>query len=155
MLIAIVLDRPLAEAKALVEALDAFIQAITRIMQDKQNHPVIAQMIRPSVSDDLPPAGIPIQWTLMATERKIASLPSTMTQGFAGRIKKPSPRDLKTNMNATDSTERSNVLWETQAPRPHGEALPNLSMLPVPIVPETCKLLMRDLRTTKQQESHQ
>ena len=56
MLIAIVLDRPLAEAKALVEAPDAFIQAITRIMQDKQNHPVIAQMIRPGVSDDPPPA---------------------------------------------------------------------------------------------------
>ena len=34
----------------------AFIQAITRIMQDKQNHPVIAQMIRPGVSDDPPPA---------------------------------------------------------------------------------------------------
>ena len=47
---------PLAEAKALVEAPDAFIQAITRIMQDKQNHPVIAQMIRPGVSDDPPPA---------------------------------------------------------------------------------------------------
>ena len=53
MLIAIVLDRPLAETKALVEAPDAFIQAITRIMQDKQNHPVITQMIRPGVSDDL------------------------------------------------------------------------------------------------------
>ena len=50
MLIAIVLDRPLVEAKALVEAPDAFIQAITRIMQDKQNHPVIAQMIRPGVT---------------------------------------------------------------------------------------------------------
>ena len=46
MLIAIVLDRPLVEAKTLVEAPDAFIQAITRIMQDKQNHLVIAQMIR-------------------------------------------------------------------------------------------------------------
>jgi len=56
MLIAIVLDRPLAEAKALVEAPDAFIQAITRIMQDKQNHPVIAQMIRPVVNDDPPPS---------------------------------------------------------------------------------------------------
>ena len=55
MLIAIVLDKPLAEAKALVEAPDAFIQAITRIMQDKQNHPVIAQMLKPGVSDDLPP----------------------------------------------------------------------------------------------------
>ena len=56
MLIAIALDRPLAEAKALVEAPDAFIQAITRIMQDKQNHPVIARIIRPGVSDDPPPA---------------------------------------------------------------------------------------------------
>ena len=56
MLIAIVLDRPLVEAKALVEAPDAFIQAITRIMQDKQNHPVIAQMIRPGINDDLPPS---------------------------------------------------------------------------------------------------
>ena len=54
MLIAIVLDRPLA-AKALVEAPNAFIQAITRIMQDKQNHPVIAQMINPEVSDDPAP----------------------------------------------------------------------------------------------------
>ena len=57
MLIAIVLDQPLAEAKALVEAPHAFIQAITRIMQDKQNHPVIAQMIRPEANDDLPPSG--------------------------------------------------------------------------------------------------
>ena len=56
MLIAIVLDRPLAEAKALVEAPDAFIQAITRIIQDKQNHPVIAQMISPEVNDDPPPS---------------------------------------------------------------------------------------------------
>ena len=56
MLIAIVLDRPLAEAKALVEAPDAFIQAITRIIQDKQNHPVIAQMISPEINDDPPPS---------------------------------------------------------------------------------------------------
>ena len=55
MLIAIVLDRPLAEAKALVEAPNAFIQAITRIMQDKQNHPVIAQMINPEADDDPTP----------------------------------------------------------------------------------------------------
>ena len=52
MLIAIVLDRSLAEAKALVEAPNAFIQAVTKIMQDKQNHPVIAQMINPEVNDD-------------------------------------------------------------------------------------------------------
>ena len=56
MLIDIVLDRPLVEAKALVEAPNAFVQAITRIMQDKQNHPVIAQMINPEVNDDLAPS---------------------------------------------------------------------------------------------------
>ena len=56
MLIAIVLDQPLVEAQAWVEAPDAFIQALTKIMQDKQNHPVIAQMIRPGVNDDLPPS---------------------------------------------------------------------------------------------------
>ena len=44
------------EAKALVEAPDAFIQAITKIIQDKQNHPVIAQMISPEVNDDPPPS---------------------------------------------------------------------------------------------------
>jgi len=42
MLIAIVLDRPLAEAQASVNTPDAFIQALTRIIQDKKNHPVIA-----------------------------------------------------------------------------------------------------------------
>ena len=56
MLIAIVLDRPLAEAKALVEAPNAFIQAVTKIMQDKQNHPVIAQMINSEVNDDPVPS---------------------------------------------------------------------------------------------------
>ena len=64
----VVLDRPLAEAKALVEAPIAFIQAITRIMQDKQNHPVIAQMIKPGVSDDLPPAESTVPPEATATE---------------------------------------------------------------------------------------
>ena len=36
MLIAIVLDRPLAEAQALVDTPDAFIQALTTIIQDKE-----------------------------------------------------------------------------------------------------------------------
>ena len=70
MLIAIVLDRPLAEAKALVEAPDAFIQAITRIMQDKQNHLVIAQMIRPGVSDDSSPEGIATEAPEHASQHK-------------------------------------------------------------------------------------
>ena len=56
MLIAIVLDKPLAEAQALVDDPDAFIREITKIMQDKHAHPVIAQMIHPDVRDDLPPS---------------------------------------------------------------------------------------------------
>ena len=43
--IAIVLDKPLAEAQALVDDPNAFIREITKIMQDKHAHPVIAQMI--------------------------------------------------------------------------------------------------------------
>ena len=45
MLIAIVLDRPLAEAKALVDDPAAFTREMTRILREKQNHPLIAQMI--------------------------------------------------------------------------------------------------------------
>ena len=56
MLIAVVLDRPLAEAQALVQDAEAFMRAITQIMQAKQSHPVIAQMLNPDVRDDLPPS---------------------------------------------------------------------------------------------------
>ena len=50
MLIAIVLDRPLAEAKALVDDPAAFTREMTRILLEKQNHPLIAQMIKPAGS---------------------------------------------------------------------------------------------------------
>ena len=56
MLIAIVLDRPLAEAKALVDDPAAFTREMTRILIAKQSHPLIAQMIRPAGSGDPPPA---------------------------------------------------------------------------------------------------
>lgn len=56
MLMAVVLDRPLAEAQALVQDAEAFMRAITQILQAKQNHPVIAQMFNPDVWDDLPPS---------------------------------------------------------------------------------------------------
>ena len=39
MLIAIVLDRPLAEAKALVDDPAAFTREMTQILRDKQTHP--------------------------------------------------------------------------------------------------------------------
>ena len=54
MLIAIVLDKPLAEAWALVDDPDACMLEITKIIQNKHAHPVIAQMLHPDVRDDLP-----------------------------------------------------------------------------------------------------
>ena len=56
MLIAIVLDKPLSEAQALVDDPDAFMLEITKIIQNKHTHPVIAQMLHPDVRDDLPPS---------------------------------------------------------------------------------------------------
>ena len=50
------LDRPLAEAKALVDDPAAFTREMTRILREKQNHPLIAQMMKPAESGDLPPA---------------------------------------------------------------------------------------------------
>ena len=51
MLIAIVLDKPLAEAKALVDDPAAFTRKMTRIVCEKQSHPLIAQR--------LPTLGVP------------------------------------------------------------------------------------------------
>ena len=56
MLIAIVLDRPLAEAKAPVDDPAAFTREMTRILREKQSHPLIAQMMKPAESGDPPPA---------------------------------------------------------------------------------------------------
>ena len=80
MLIAIVLDRPLPEAKALVEAPHAFIQEITRIMQDKQNHPVIAQMITPEANDDLPPSGSTASSSGGHSRRRAVARPTAQPQ---------------------------------------------------------------------------
>ena len=54
MLVALVLDKPLATAKALVDDAPALVEEIMRIMKNKQSHPVIAQMVKPDVRDDLP-----------------------------------------------------------------------------------------------------
>ena len=77
MLIAIVLDRPLAEAQALVNTPDAFIQALTTIIQDKKNHPVIAQMIQPDTSDDVAPAEATASSSRSYSQRAAKSRPPT------------------------------------------------------------------------------
>ena len=56
MLIAIVLDKPLAEAKALVDDPAAFTREMTWILIEKQSHPLIAQIMRPAGSGDPLPA---------------------------------------------------------------------------------------------------
>ena len=55
MLIAIVLDRPLADAKALVDDPAAFTREMTKILLEQQSHPLIAQMTKPAGSSDPPP----------------------------------------------------------------------------------------------------
>ena len=50
--IAIVLDRPLTDAKALVNDPTAFTREMTRILVAKQGHPLIAQMMKPTGSSD-------------------------------------------------------------------------------------------------------
>ena len=78
MLIAIVLDRPLAEAQALVNTPDAFIQALTTIIQkNKKNHPVIAQMIQPDTSDDVAPAEATASSSRSYSQRAAKSRPPT------------------------------------------------------------------------------
>ena len=56
LLIAIVLDRPLPEAQALVENPTAFLREITKVLSDKQNHPVLQQMLHTVQGDKPPPA---------------------------------------------------------------------------------------------------
>ena len=55
MLIAIVLDKPLAEAKALVDDPAAFTREMTRILREKKSYPLIAQMMKPAESSSTPP----------------------------------------------------------------------------------------------------
>ena len=54
MLVSIVLDRPLDEAKALVEDPDRLISEITAILESKQAHPLLNQMVNADVRDDMP-----------------------------------------------------------------------------------------------------
>ena len=71
MLIAIVLDRPLADAKALVDDPAAFTHEMTKILLEKQSHPLIAQMIKPAGSSDPPPSNS------AASGRMVSHLPDT------------------------------------------------------------------------------
>ena len=73
MLIAIVLDRPLAEAQALVDDPAAFTREMTRILRDKQTHPLIAQMIKPAASSDPSPATAAASATSSSDEPRTTS----------------------------------------------------------------------------------
>ena len=46
MLIAIVLDRPLKEAQALVDQPMQFLQEIKRVLDDQKTHPILERMLR-------------------------------------------------------------------------------------------------------------
>ena len=55
MLIAMVLDRPLSEAQALVEDPAAFLQEMTKVLFEKRNHPVLKQMLQTAQGESPPP----------------------------------------------------------------------------------------------------
>ena len=52
-------DRPLAEAKELVNDPAAFTREMTRILRDKRVYPLIAQMMKPAENSDPPPPLLP------------------------------------------------------------------------------------------------
>ena len=58
MLIAIILDRPLAAAKELVDDPAVFTQEMTRILREKQSYPLLAHKMRPAEISD-PPLQLP------------------------------------------------------------------------------------------------
>jgi len=71
-LIAIVLHRPLAEAKALDDPA-AFAREMTRILRDKQTHPLIAQMMKPEGSSNPPSAAAAASGASSSREPRAAS----------------------------------------------------------------------------------
>lgn len=75
MLVAMVLDKPLADAQALVGDPRKLMAEIVQIMQDKQSHPVIEQMVKADVRDDLP-----ISDFALASSASSSSRPTRLTQ---------------------------------------------------------------------------
>ena len=73
MLVSIVLDRPLDEAKALVEDPDRLISEITAILESKQAHPLLNQTVNPDVRDDMPIA----EFTAASSSRRFGPPRST------------------------------------------------------------------------------
>ena len=73
MQVSIVLDRPLDEAKALVEDPDRLISEITAILESKQAHPLLNQMVNPDVRDDMPIA----DFTAASSSRRLGPPRST------------------------------------------------------------------------------
>ena len=80
MLVAIALDRPLADAQALVGDPQKLVAEILQIIQDKQSHPVIEGMVKADVRDEMPASEFalasasssirPIRSTQKPTQRK-------------------------------------------------------------------------------------
>ena len=82
MLIAIVLDRPLADAKALVDDPAAFTREMTKILLEKQSHPLIEQMIKPAGSSDPPPqTAQSVAPAAMNTQRRYAHAVPVVSNG--------------------------------------------------------------------------
>ena len=64
MLVAVAVDRPLADAQALVHDPSKLIEEILQIIQDKQSHPVVEGMVKADVRDEMPASEFALAWQL-------------------------------------------------------------------------------------------
>ena len=73
MLIAIVLDRPLKEAQALVDQPLQFLQEIKRVLDDQKEHPILERMLRTNKTLEAPVAKdantTPTTWTTINSSK--------------------------------------------------------------------------------------
>ena len=82
MLVAMVLDRPVADAQALVQNQDAFVAEIIQTLIDKMTHPMIERMLAPDVHDAMPPPQTTKQTSAAASS---SATPLRLTQNHAQR----------------------------------------------------------------------
>ena len=79
MLVAMALDRRLADAQALVHEPSKLIEEILQIIQDKQSHPVVEGMVKADVRDDLPTSEFALASSASSSTRPIRHTPDTKT----------------------------------------------------------------------------
>lgn len=94
MLVAMILDRPLAEVPSLVCNPPKLVEEILQIMSDKQSHPVIEGMVNPDVRHNLPVSEFETATSVNSSSGQ-TDLPQNSTQPkeHYGEYQYPCPRE--------------------------------------------------------------